>query len=388
MSGLVACSSNPPPVLRDTLTTRSGWPASWRETSISCCDGGPPQKQPSVADLLIDCNGWPPIDTYNTKGREPIPLAHVRAVAMTCHMWDGRLEREEIRMIRRTRLSIVFIAAVLMTTVLQPAGAAESESGTPVPEARSTQSQEVAGRVDVVIGDRYVDLTDRVGNRIRMNVPATKLPGQEEPTPVTRFDSGTFGLAISPIADGASALIEISGPDAPTEYVFDFEMPTDWSLVERSDGSVTITDSEGDIVGSIAPPWAVDANADELATSFKVQGANTLVQTVNHEGASYPVLADPSITFGSNIYLWVRGYEIYWWGSVSAAYLAGWICAISEVGRWRIAVSVGSIPALGRSSQPENTLGQQRERQCRFCALAASGICRAAAYSECGIGLR
>ena len=232
-------------------------------------------------------------------------------------------------MIRRTRLSIVFIAAVLMTTVLQPAGAAESESGTPVPEARSTQSQEVAGRVDVVIGDRYVDLTDRVGNRIRMNVPATKLPGQEEPTPVTRFDSGTFGLAISPIADGASALIEISGPDAPTEYVFDFEMPTDWSLVERSDGSVTITDSEGDIVGSIAPPWAVDANADELATSFKVQGANTLVQTVNHEGASYPVLADPSITFGSNIYLWVRGYEIYWWGSVSAAYLAGWICAIS-----------------------------------------------------------
>ncbi|MFV1991461.1 MAG: hypothetical protein ACC652_12050 [Acidimicrobiales bacterium] len=232
-------------------------------------------------------------------------------------------------MIRRTRLSIVFIAAVLMTTVLQPAGAAETDSGTPVFETRSTQSQEVVGQADVLIGDRYVDFTDRVGNQIRMDVPATKLPGQDRQTPVTRFDSGTFSLAVSLITDGAAALVEIPGPDAPTEYVFDFEMPSGWSLVERADGSLTFVDSEGDITGTIAPPWAVDADGNEVETSFALRGTNTLVQTVKHEGASYPVVADPSITFGSNIYFWARGYEIYWWGTVSAVYLAAWICANS-----------------------------------------------------------
>lgn len=245
-------------------------------------------------------------------------------------------------MIRRTRLSIVFIAAVLMTTVLQPAGAAESESGTPVFEARSTQSQEVVGQADVLIGDRYVDFTDRVGNQIRMDVPATKLPGQDRQTPVTRFDSGTFSLAVSLITDGAATLVEIPGPDAPTEYVFDFEMPSGWSLVERADGSLTFVDSEGDITGTIAPPWAVDADGNEVETSFALRGTNTLVQTVKHEGASYPVVADPSITFGSNIYFWARGYEIYWMATASIPFVIWWLCSVSAGVLCGLSLSAGA----------------------------------------------
>jgi len=191
-------------------------------------------------------------------------------------------------MIRRTRFFAVFIAAVLMTTVLQPAGTAESKSGTPVFEAWSTQSQEAVGQADVGIGDRYVDLTDRVGNRIRIDVPATKLPGQDEPTSVTRFDSGTFSLAISRIADGASALIEIPGPDAPTEHIFDFEMPNGWSLVERVNSSLTFVDSDGDITGTIAPPWAVDADGNEVETSFALRTRTHLYRRSSMKGPLTP----------------------------------------------------------------------------------------------------
>ena len=58
------------------------------------------------------------------------------------------------------------------------------------------------------------------------------------------------------------------------------------------DGSVQLVDADGNEAGIIATPWALDATGAEIPTSFALDGS-TLVQTVNHHGATYPVIADP-----------------------------------------------------------------------------------------------
>lgn len=60
----------------------------------------------------------------------------------------------------------------------------------------------------------------------------------------------------------------------------------------QPDGSVRFLNGEGQVTGGIATPWAVDAKGQEVSTRFLLEG-NSLIQIVEHEGATYPVIADP-----------------------------------------------------------------------------------------------
>ncbi len=60
----------------------------------------------------------------------------------------------------------------------------------------------------------------------------------------------------------------------------------------QTDGSVKFIDSDGNEAGGIAAPWDFDADGEEVATSYAPDG-DTLVQTVEHHDATYPVVADP-----------------------------------------------------------------------------------------------
>jgi hypothetical protein len=51
------------------------------------------------------------------------------------------------------------------------------------------------------------------------------------------------------------------------------------------------------LAATIAPPWAVDAAHRAVRTSYRLEG-RTLVQTVQHAGARYPVVADPQVSWG------------------------------------------------------------------------------------------
>ena len=94
--------------------------------------------------------------------------------------------------------------------------------------------------------------------------------------------------------DGSSlmAWLVIDGLDAATEYHFEKAVPPQHSAVVQPDGSVVFYDSEGAETGGIATPWAFDSDGAEVPTSFRLEG-DTLVQTVDHHGANYPVTADP-----------------------------------------------------------------------------------------------
>ena len=45
-------------------------------------------------------------------------------------------------------------------------------------------------------------------------------------------------------------------------------------------------------VAGVLAPWAIDADAQAVPTRFTLDGT-TLVQTVDHDDAVYPVVADP-----------------------------------------------------------------------------------------------
>lgn len=95
------------------------------------------------------------------------------------------------------------------------------------------------------------------------------------------------------LKDGAFlAVVIIDAATDPTEYRFNGAIPDGHIAKIESDGSVAIADAFGNPAGGWAQPWAIDAAGVAVATSFRIDGT-TLVQTVDHAGATYPVLADP-----------------------------------------------------------------------------------------------
>ncbi|MGN9844983.1 hypothetical protein ACTMTI_43360 [Nonomuraea sp. H19] len=92
----------------------------------------------------------------------------------------------------------------------------------------------------------------------------------------------------------ARALTIIKDASAPTEYRFPISAPEGSMLeVEDDDGTVLIYQDDF-YIGEIDLPWAKDANGNAVPTSYRVEGM-TLIQTVNHAGAAYPVVADPAL---------------------------------------------------------------------------------------------
>ncbi|QHC55421.1 hypothetical protein [Rathayibacter tanaceti] len=96
-------------------------------------------------------------------------------------------------------------------------------------------------------------------------------------------------------ASAAAGYVVIPGADSPTEYRFSFtanNAPAELELTSR--GGVLIKDEEGNVLNSVAPPWARGSDGADVETWYEVDG-DELVQHVQHAGASYPVVADPSL---------------------------------------------------------------------------------------------
>ena len=94
---------------------------------------------------------------------------------------------------------------------------------------------------------------------------------------------------------------------APTDYEFSFDLSGGVKLSEDGNGGIEVLNEANRVVGIVAPPWAVDSNGMTVETTFKLRDG-ILVQTVAHQGAAYPVVADPSFSVGWAIY--ARWYDL------------------------------------------------------------------------------
>lgn len=64
-------------------------------------------------------------------------------------------------------------------------------------------------------------------------------------------------------------------------------------LLLLDNGSVSVSDGEN-FLGGIDVPWAVDADGRSLPTRYEISGS-TLTQIVDTTGATFPVVADPTV---------------------------------------------------------------------------------------------
>ena len=121
--------------------------------------------------------------------------------------------------------------------------------------------------------------------------------------PSERYEDVRFTTAAS--GNAISTVFVLRNSTAPAAYSFTFNLREGEALVPSDNGEVdvvrTVAPGIGWSVAHVDAPWAVDANGNSLDSWFTTDGSR-LVQTVQLEGAAFPVTADPKITWG-----WITG---------------------------------------------------------------------------------
>lgn len=141
---------------------------------------------------------------------------------------------------------------------------------------------------------------------------------------ISRLYEGATHLSnvvLQPLEDSARALIVLDSVAAPERYDFTLGGEVSSLEVDSPDpqagdpgGGVTAHNAQGEIVGLIDAPWAVDANNVPVPTWYEVNGT-TSTQVINHDAnTSYPVVADPDFIFmkcGLGVAEFVAGNAVY-----------------------------------------------------------------------------
>ncbi|MDJ0359160.1 hypothetical protein [Rhodococcus sp. H29-C3] len=114
------------------------------------------------------------------------------------------------------------------------------------------------------------------------------------------FDSvfypfGSFDIIVPSRNPGQGALlmIQLTGPDAPTRFEFDVELPAYWALRVEVDGSVTALDEMGRGMIYLGAPWAFDAESCRVPVRYTLENGK-LVKNIELDAVTaFPVLVDP-----------------------------------------------------------------------------------------------
>ena len=145
--------------------------------------------------------------------------------------------------------------------------------------------------------------------------------------------------ALDELSFGAFLVIESA--KAPTEYRFENAIPAGYRAELLDDGSIRLEDSLGGDAGLVSAPWAYDSSGSSLGTQYRVEGT-TLVQTIEHQGAAYPVVADPR---------WWETAASYAGAAAAGATVA---CALTFCG----AAVVTTIVVVGAAAAGVTVVGQ------------------------------
>ena len=190
--------------------------------------------------------------------------------------------------------ALALLAAVLAAT---SAAATGPDSGGLLGNDTTSVTTEEPGSVELPGGSGADQLlqVDPIANTGALTYEMVWTPDATSPSKLDGITHGD-GVTVSTgtIGDDGTfmVLLQIDSADDATEYRFDNAVPEGHTAELQPNGSVTFTDADGNETAVIAPPWAYDATGAAIPTSFALDGS-TLVQTVEHQGAVYPVIADP-----------------------------------------------------------------------------------------------
>ena len=157
--------------------------------------------------------------------------------------------------------------------------------------------------------------------------------------------SHSYAFTTETDAAANAGYVIIKDASAPTEFGFDVTFADqDVTLEQLEDGVVSVTSETGEVLNYFLPAWALDANGVPVETSYSVEGT-TLVQHVAHEGAAYPVVADPkqacnlvhcTLEFNKSETTGIKNSSV----AASAA-----ICGPVTVGFWPVGIACGVYAA-------------------------------------------
>lgn len=91
----------------------------------------------------------------------------------------------------------------------------------------------------------------------------------------------------------STRLAAVLSDDRQTAASWDFG--ADIVLVPTGDGRVSITDHDGNLLGGIEEPWAVDAAGNSLDTAYTIEGTTLVQDLATDDSTSYHVVADPTV---------------------------------------------------------------------------------------------
>ncbi|MER5324786.1 hypothetical protein [Streptosporangium roseum] len=168
-----------------------------------------------------------------------------------------------------------------------------------VEEARTVPPTEIpegnVQRVFSVVPDRTlrVDVSDV---EIGIGIPEAAGAGNQPLPGLVTYSATQPSVAYAHQRTGqiARVLTVIKDASAPTEYRFPITAPEGSTLEVEEDDQTVIIYNEDVYLGEIDTPWAKDAAGNVVPTTYRVEGM-TLIQTVDHAGAAYPVVADPAL---------------------------------------------------------------------------------------------
>ena len=215
-------------------------------------------------------------------------------------------------------------------------------------------------------------LTTPTGAQISVDLPFadTANDGVKTKTGAVVYADAAPDVAVAaqPTADGGMrALVVIDGPQAPTEYRYPMTVPAGATLLPTADGGAAVIGADGKLVTYTAQPWALDANKQPVPTQYRIEGT-TLVQVIDHQGATYPVTADPcwSCILGGVVMAVAIG------GGVAA------VCGLTMGGGCGVAFAVAAGAGVGvyNTKKTGDKVEMIKQPAC-FATLVLSVVCAA-----------
>lgn len=141
------------------------------------------------------------------------------------------------------------------------------------------------------------DMPDDDG-RVEMRLPADLDLAHGKPagsdTVVFESTAENIIMTAESVEGGTRVHSVIGDSDAPHTFSYEMSIPTDAEWKIYPDDSIVVSDSAGEVISMVAPPWAKDANGTPAPTTFEFDG-HTLTQQVYADSGqhSYPIIADP-----------------------------------------------------------------------------------------------
>ncbi|NUV60769.1 hypothetical protein [Streptomyces sp. CAI-85] len=181
-------------------------------------------------------------------------------------------------------------------------------------EAGRTVTNTPDGRVVIAVpaaSDGTVEATAPDGTTFGVGLPTTRsVAGIESGAGTVVYPDAapSTDLAVQPTVNGAvRSLVTLKDAGASTSQRFDLNLPAGTELVPAADGGYEIIeriDADSSVaIGAIAAPWAKDAAGKDVPTDYRLDG-NSLVQRIHTTADTvFPVVADPSVSFGRGIYV-------------------------------------------------------------------------------------